>query len=56
MMYGIGGLVEGRIMAKTEIPIIMAADSTYLPYAAVSIIRHAKARFGVTTEPRLHFR
>lgn len=37
MMYGIGGLVEGRVMAKTEIPIIMAADSTYLPYAAVSI-------------------
>ena len=37
MMYSIGSLVEGGVMEKTEIPIIMAADSTYLPYAAVSI-------------------
>lgn len=36
-IYNIGDLVEGGTMSKIEIPIIMAANSTYLPYAAVSI-------------------
>lgn len=37
VIYSIGDLAEGSTMTKIEIPIVMAANSTYLPYAAVSI-------------------